>query len=507
MLEDVKSTNELTEEKTTKEEKEVFDNTSTSPVDEETKKGGKETTEKTTKETVEETMEKTMEESIDEPIEETVDEPAVETMEESEDRFIDESEDKNDTLIDGVEFIVDNEAPSEFGDEMERIINTMSESEAQEFLGIQIENNVVNNNSSSSFDHQAIAIQENVEFYHHGYSSNVEENENEVWNILESLRRTKHIIPATMIGSDCQSVTINRGGKNIKRYIMYALFRLPAPYDSFTIYVNFYDFFTEKERADFRAAHLSTGRPYPERGTREEAILQERILNRHTGYTFEITLEKTSKETNLITGSRVDALRRRFKQYFNRGIVVNGKLQKPQAGSIVKGCPITRITRKSVRVDICGIPTSIPLKEISYRFISSPYDIFKPGDIADVYICNIKKKNSGSKPDDVTIAASIKLAAPDPTIEALNKELSEDKILSNVLGKIVFVNPNRHCYHVYTEKGYNCIALSSKASSLKDTFGQSTSYVQEPKAGMKAIIKPYRIIGNVMIGVIVNCWW
>jgi hypothetical protein len=290
---------------------------------------------------------------------------------------------------------------------------------------------------------------------------------------------------------------------------MYVMLQLPKPYDRFIVYVSYYDFYTEKERKLFEEHYRKTRNSYPEKGSQAEIKYQSLILDRQVGFQFEITLTKTIKNSKTIFGSRVEALKRRFNQYFNSGVLIDGKVQKPKKGSIIRGCPVTRISRTSVGVDLCGVPTTIYAREVSYCFNSSPLEILKPSDVVDVLICKIKKKGAGNKPEDVVITASIKKAAPDPTIPALKKEMKKNIVQSKVLGKIVYINQDRnhYCYHIFTDKGYNCIALSSKSSKLKETYGKLSSYVKEPKVGMKAIVKPMRIINNVMIGVICNCWW
>lgn len=334
------------------------------------------------------------------------------------------------------------------------------------------------------------------------YSGSEVVKSEEVWNIIDSLRRSKIVIPVTMIGTEVKQVPVEKNGEKKKNYLLYAVFQLPKPFDTYPVYISYNDFYTGNERNRF------ANKANIKRGTLEKVNFQKNCLNRHIGFTCEIIITHNDKDTRLIYGSRTEALKRRFHQYFVKGVrMSNGETKKISEGAIVKGCPITWIAQKLIGVDVCGIPTTIGLNEISHEYITSPSEIYSPGDIVDVLILNIKRDGESNEANNTQIIASIKQTKENTTLKALREESKNNTFNTNVLGTIKYYNEKKGCYHILTDKGYNCIAFFSKDRPLNDNFGKATTSAITPKVGMKVIVRPSKYLEQVMLGTIVRCWW
>lgn len=331
-----------------------------------------------------------------------------------------------------------------------------------------------------------------AEFYQSQYDSNDNRiSEDEYWNVMKSIRNTGKIVPVRIVGTEIFERKEN-GSNRIKKVVC-AFCKMPEPYDIFPLYVSFFDLFTMREKQLFSKKRISDD-------TAKDEIA---IINQFIGGIVEIRLTEVSSSTRVCFGSRSLALAKRERQFFNEGIMINGKKEIARKGSIIRGCKINRVTRKFIGVDICGVPTVIPIVDLSWQYIQSAKDKFKPGGTVDVKIMKITQH---SKPDYKTIRASVKECAPNPTLPALENAAKNLGFEGEVLGKVMWENPDpsKFCYHIYTAKGYNALALSQKNTNLDDSYGKLSSPQKRATIGSDVRFHPTKRLGDRIIGYIVD---
>ncbi len=278
---------------------------------------------------------------------------------------------------------------------------------------------------------------------------------------------------------------------------IFGIFKLEKPFDKFQVRVPFNELFTPQELLFLKTklSHLN------QKGLKWKEYASIELFK---GGRADILLTKISKKNFMCQGSRTMALARKERIYFDRGVLTeNGSRKFPKEGSLIRGCNIFYTDNRYIRVDVCGIPTRIDMPDLSYIPLNSAKEKFKKGDKVDVVIKNIQNKRNIRK-----IKASVKECFPDPTKKAFDEAKKYLGVAGRVTGSIVRLDrdPNKCRYFIYTDLGYNALALSHKIRLTTESTYMKDINPERLKVGTEVVFEPYKPMknANVMLGKIVD---
>lgn len=311
----------------------------------------------------------------------------------------------------------------------------------------------------------------------------------ELVSLIKSFIKLKMPVPVTVIGSDTHKI-----GPFV---LTCAVCQMEKPFERFKVYVPYNYMFTLEEKAYLKEAT----RPASGQSTEDQQAFALRFV---LGGRTEVMLEKISEnETGIIvTGNRSKALAKRQWQYFERGrLNATGKRCTAQKGSRVRNCNVFIVTDNSAFVDICGVSTEIPIRHLTYYNTPSIYDVVKPGNTVNVLISDVYRDERNR----LRLEASVKLYnKEDPTLPALERAAKrlDPKGRTNyracTTAVVCYVNREKHRFHIYTDMGYNAIALHH------NIYGKHGTLNAPPHKGSRVIFQPIARPknANFMIGYI-----
>ena len=319
------------------------------------------------------------------------------------------------------------------------------------------------------------------------YSNKYRQEKIDVWPFLKQFVITKKPIPVRIVTIDC--ITFGNKTEDVVVATMQG-----EPYDEFDIYIPCSEFYLDKYIKYYDYDQL----------TKEQ--LFDRLRN-YIGAVTYVCLTKAicSIKNNSFTvfASRKLAMKIIERRFFRRGITIGktGEKRTLHDNMIVRNCPVVRVYPYNIVVEICGVETSIPFEELNWRYIRKAEEKFSKGDFVDVYIEKISVKN-----ENYIIDASTKRTQPNPTLKKLKHYAQRTGRMGDILATVVRVNLDRPCYFLWTEGGYNAIAIKYiQEGGLKKAF-ENPNLLENAVVGSQVIFRPYQMTKkeDAMVGAIVG---
>ena len=372
------------------------------------------------------------------------------------------------------------------------VIDNLTDAEINNIISGGIDTDVDYNNDAEDFDSSYEDEFDSIDFYQTRDSNEIIDK-SELLNMLKSRIVTKRSVHGTVIAAtDKEYVVVN--GSAINTPI--AICQLNKPFDNYYVYVPFAYFFAETEQPFIRMELAKRGVENKDRETKKLYSLQYYI-----NAPVNITLIGYNKTDKVFYGSRIEALERAEKNFFNKGRIVNGQKKVATKGSIMYNATVIYVQDNYACVEVAGIPTYMTKKDLSYLNILSVHQILKMGDKIDVMITDI---SINPKTNRRTLKASVRgTLAIDPTLTALNKAPVGYKGKVSAIVTACKPDPEKYCIFLATAFGYNAIALSFRAY-LGGKYGENPLKNKLPTPGTKVTFLPFKKYSNVMIGIITD---
>lgn len=405
------------------------------------------------------------------------------------------TDDATDFLLDDTddldaELIVDEQILEEIANEQS---DEFDEDEINEYDEINEENEVdINPNTSDKGERKrAKPSKERILYGKTAYDDSM--NDDEKRALMRRVIASKILLNAELITVREKNITTSEGELLT---IVCGIFKLEKPFESFTVQVPFSEMFTAKELLLLKDKKSYLKNKSIKR--REYSYINTFLAGRTT-----LQITRLSKKSLVCEASRVEALKRQEKIYFERGILgKNGERTRPKKGSIIRGCNVFLVENGYIRVDVCGIPTRINKVDLSYKLEFSAKDIINPGDKIDVLILDIIEFSNQRK-----LKVSSKELYDNPTKKPFEEACKNLGPTGRVVGTIIYIDkdPKKTRYGVFTETGYRAIALSHKVSFNPNNYMNDID-AKKLKPGTKVIFEPYLALKKsfTMVGQIVE---
>jgi len=146
-----------------------------------------------------------------------------------------------------------------------------------------------------------------------------------------------------------------------------------------------------------------------------------RILNKMLGADIDFIVCGIDQEEKAVVGSRQMAMLQKRR--------LNFLIDDPQiyAGCVVEA-RIVAVSQLSVRVDVCGVETTIRAHQLSWGFLEDARDVYSIGDFIQVEVIRV----TGKKAEELNVTADVR-----SLLSNTNRDNLEDlKLQSNYIGTI-----------------------------------------------------------------------
>lgn len=106
------------------------------------------------------------------------------------------------------------------------------------------------------------------------------------------------------------------------------------------------------------------------------ALYQQKMA-RMLGATVDFVPGKVCRRDSLILGDRAAALRKKQQDYFDTGLI------RPGSRALAR---VTGVTREHVSVELFGVETDIPKKDLAWAWFPDARDLYRTGDVLPVQV-------------------------------------------------------------------------------------------------------------------------
>lgn len=170
------------------------------------------------------------------------------------------------------------------------------------------------------------------------------------------------------------------------------------------------------------------------------------FMNSRIGSEVDFTIkymEENDYETGIVLGNRIPAAKRRTTKYWR------GKTRKDSDNmvdllsedSIIKARVVASLPQ-GIYCEAFGLETFIEKKELSYNFVRSARELFKPGDTIEIRINNLSKTEKS-----ITFKASHKDTYEDPAPAYMASYMAGDNIRGTVT-RVIFNEKNKELFYI-----------------------------------------------------------
>lgn len=175
------------------------------------------------------------------------------------------------------------------------------------------------------------------------------------------------------------------------------------------------------------------------------------LLTKRLGAEVDYVIKGIDSETGVAKASRLDAMRAKRKQYYfgtdrdGHNIVYPGVCAEARVVSVI---------RSGIFVEIFGVESYIPLRELSYQRTMDATGYFQPGQRILVKVLEINKESR----EDISVKASVKQATKNPYEKALKKYSIGNRYVGTVSmvdinGVFVALDGGIDCLCSYPKRG------------------------------------------------------
>lgn len=173
-------------------------------------------------------------------------------------------------------------------------------------------------------------------------------------------------------------------------------------------------------RTEFIPDYVESTYPGEEQKDRENRYLYSAI-----GIKADIIPQSFLPEQSICIASRLEAMQVKRDQYWFATESVKDRATKEvhmeyalREGKRIDDARVINVTRSAVFVEIYGVETIIPSREVSWIHIDNCKSMYAPGDTVSVILLDVDRDEETL---DVTYHASIKDAYPDPREDAFRR--------------------------------------------------------------------------------------
>lgn len=276
--------------------------------------------------------------------------------------------------------------------------------------------------------------------------SNIETQQSKedlIWHEITNAYRTRRILTGILGG-----IERLEGGATIA-IIYYKNFRVVIPITEMMIYL------IQDESHNYG----------------EISLRQNKIINTMLGCEIDFIVKGLDSKTRSIAGSRKDAmLKKRQIFYFDQDASGSPKIYEDR----VVQARVIAVAEKVVRVEIFGVETSIPARDLSFDWLGDANERFHVGEHILVRILSVNAKD----PDNISVKADVK------SVEGNTSKAN--MALCKVQGKYAGTVEDIHKGTVFVRLsiGVNAIAHScydNRQVGKKDTVSFVVTHIDEER--------------------------
>lgn len=276
--------------------------------------------------------------------------------------------------------------------------------------------------------------------------SNIETQQNKedlIWHEITNAYRTRRILTGTLGG-----IERLEGGATIA-IIYYKNFRVVIPITEMMIHL------IEDEAHNYG----------------EISLRQNKIVNTMLGCEIDFIIKGLDSKTRSIAASRKDAmLKKRQIFYLDQDVSGNHKIYEDR----VVQARVIAVAAKVVRVEIFGVETSIPARDLSFDWLGDANERFHVGDHILVRILDVQAED----PEHISVKADVK------SVEGNTSKAN--MALCKVQGKYAGTVEDIHKGTVFVRLsiGVNAIAHScydNRQVGKKDTVSFVVTHIDEER--------------------------
>ena len=276
--------------------------------------------------------------------------------------------------------------------------------------------------------------------------SNIETQQSKedlIWHEITNAYRTRRILTGTLGG-----IERLEGGATIA-IIYYKNFRVVIPITEMMIHL------IEDEAHNYG----------------EISLRQNKIVNTMLGCEIDFIIKGLDSKTRSIAASRKDAmLKKRQIFYLDQDVSGNHKIYEDR----VVQARVIAVAAKVVRVEIFGVETSIPARDLSFDWLGDAYERFHVGDHILVRILDVQAED----PEHISVKADVK------SVEGNTSKAN--MALCKVQGKYAGTVEDIHKGTVFVRLsiGVNAIAHScydNRQVGKKDTVSFVVTHIDEER--------------------------
>ena len=179
--------------------------------------------------------------------------------------------------------------------------------------------------------------------------------------------------------------------------------------------------------------------------------VHEYLLMKRLGAEFDYVIKGIDPKAKIAVASRLEAMKAKRRIFYNNTDTVTGR--RVREGTIAEA-RVVSVIRTGIFVDLFGVETFIPLKELSYQRIMDAKLYYQTGQrvLVKVLGINIVDKNT------VEVEASVKQTTENPSAQALRKYSVGSKYVGTVslvdtTGVFVALDGGIDCLCAYPKRG------------------------------------------------------
>lgn len=164
----------------------------------------------------------------------------------------------------------------------------------------------------------------------------------------------------------------------------------------------------------------------PDPGNRDPQKYEQYLLSKRLASEIDFVVKGIDEEKEIVVASRKAAMEKKCKEYLmqtdkqGQYIVYEGAVVEAR---------VVCTTRAGIIVEIFGVETYIPSRELSYQRIQDATQCFSVGQRTLVKVLSISRDTNT---DTVTLEASVKQAGPNPYAKAMKRYNVNDKYVGTV---------------------------------------------------------------------------
>ena len=178
--------------------------------------------------------------------------------------------------------------------------------------------------------------------------------------------------------------------------------------------------------------------------SRNKGDVMHYLLAKRLGSEIDYIVKGVDEENYVAVASRMEAMAVKRKQFYNgRSAIREGATAEARVACVI---------RTGVFMEIFGVETYIPLRELSYQRWMDAAQHYQPGQRVLVKILSVNREN----PDDITVEASVKQVGDNP----YEKVLSRYTVGNQYVGTVSVVDTRG--VFVSLEGGVDCLCLFPK---------------------------------------------